>query len=123
MKNEADASCRRISTPQAASGRNVRLSPPPKGKGQSWCILRQMENTDRPPIAGLTCVYPECPSYGQAGQGSLIARMTYGPDQVRYQGRVRWIRCRSCQSEFSERKNTPFKDGLFGPGLLLNLSF
>ena len=60
-----------------------------------------MKNTDRPPIASLACVNHECPSYGQAGQGNLRVRKCYGPDQIRY------LRCLSCQSEFSERKNTP----------------
>ncbi|MDE0529649.1 MAG: IS1 family transposase [Truepera sp.] len=60
-----------------------------------------MKNTDRPPIASLACVNHECPSYGQAGQGNLKVRKTYGPDRIRY------LRCLNCQSEFSERKNTP----------------
>ncbi len=60
-----------------------------------------MKNTDRPPIASLACVNHECPSYGQAGQGNLRVRKSYGPDQIRY------LRCRSCQCEFSERKHTP----------------
>jgi len=84
-------------TPLRGVGRSVRLSLPPEG--------------GRPVL-----VHPapyECPSYGQAGQGNLKqgrlrwTRKTYGPDQIRYQGRIRWIRCLSCQSEFSERKNPP----------------
>lgn len=38
--------------------------------------------------------------YGQAGQGNLIIRKEYGQDRIRY------LRCRVCQQEFSERKNT-----------------
>ena len=57
---------------------------PPKGGGQSWCILHQMEKRHRPPIASLACVNHECPSYGQPGQGNLSVRKTYGPDQIRY---------------------------------------
>ena len=60
-----------------------------------------MRQTNRPPIASLACVHPECPSYGQAGQGNLIVWKTYGRDHIRFS------RCRTCQSEFSERKNTP----------------
>ena len=37
----------------------------------------------RPTSASLACVHPECPSYGQTGQGSLI------------EGRIRWAR-RAC---------------------------
>ena len=72
-----------------------------------------MEKTNRPPIASLACVNHECLSYGQLGQGNQgrirwiregrvrWTRKTYGPDQIRY------LRCRCCQSEFSERKHTP----------------
>ncbi len=72
-----------------------------------------MKNTDRPPIASLACVNHECPNYGQIGQGNQgrirwikegrvrWTRKTYGPDRIRY------LRCLSCQSEFSERKHTP----------------
>ncbi len=90
------------------------------GGGQSWCILHHVKNTDRPPIASLACTNHECPSYGQAGQGNLKegrvrwTRKTYGPDRIRYQGRIRWIRCLSCQSEFSERKHTPLWNSKIG---------
>ena len=49
----------------------------------------------------LACVNPECSQYAQAGQGNLIIRKTYGRDHIRF------LRCRACHSEFSERKNTP----------------
>ena len=35
------------------------------------------------------------------------------PDPL-YEGRIRWIRCLSCQSEFSERKNTPLWNSKIG---------
>ena len=60
-----------------------------------------MKKSDRPPIESLACVHPECPTYGQSGQQNLIIRKTYGPDHIRY------LRCRACHGEFSERKNTP----------------
>ncbi|HQX07992.1 MAG TPA: hypothetical protein PKZ19_14480 [Zoogloea sp.] len=41
-----------------------------------------------------------CERYGQAGQGNLIVRKVYGADRIRY------LRCRVCRAEFSERKNT-----------------
>ena len=49
----------------------------------------------------LACVNPECPKYSQVGHGNLVIRKTYGRDHIRY------LRCRTCQREFSERKNTP----------------
>ena len=67
-----------------------------------------MKNTDRPPIASLACVNHECPSYGRAGQGN--------------QGRIRWIRCLSCQSEFSERKNTPLWNSKIGEGKAITIA-
>ena len=41
-----------------------------------------------------------CEPYGQAGQHNLTVRKTYGRDQIRY------LRCRVCCSEFSERKQS-----------------
>ncbi len=40
-----------------------------------------------------------CELYGQAGQQNLTVRKVYGKDQIRY------LRCRICRAEFSERKN------------------
>lgn len=54
----------------------------------------------RPPLESLACVEPDCELYGQTGQGNLKERKTYGKDQIRY------LRCRCCGSEFSERKGT-----------------
>jgi IS1 family transposase/transposase-like protein len=58
------------------------------------------ENTTRPPLESLACVNPDCDLYGQKGGNNLIIRKVYGQDQIRY------LRCRCCQEEFSERKNT-----------------
>jgi IS1 family transposase/transposase-like protein len=41
-----------------------------------------------------------CELYGQAGQDNLIVRKVYGADRIRY------LRCRVCRAEFSERKHT-----------------
>lgn len=41
-----------------------------------------------------------CELYGQAGQQNLIVRKVYGKDAIRY------LRCRECRTEFSERKRT-----------------
>ena len=38
--------------------------------------------------------------YGKTGQENLTIRKEYGVDRIRY------LRCRACQQEFSERKNT-----------------
>lgn len=48
----------------------------------------------------LACVNPDCKCYQQTGQDNLIIRKTYGQDCIRY------LRCRVCGDEFSERKNT-----------------
>lgn len=58
------------------------------------------KNFTRPPIESLACVNPECEMYGQSGQENLTLRKVYGHDRIRY------LRCRSCGAEFSERKNT-----------------
>jgi len=54
----------------------------------------------RPPLESLACVNPNCDLYGQKGDTNLTIRKVYGRDQIRY------LRCRCCQQEFSERKNT-----------------
>jgi IS1 family transposase/transposase-like protein len=54
----------------------------------------------RPPLGSLACVNPDCDLYGQQGSNNLIIRKVYGRDNIRY------LRCRCCQQEFSERKNT-----------------
>ena len=56
--------------------------------------------TTRPPLASLACVVESCDLYGQVGQNNLTIRKVYGQDQIRY------LRCRGCGQEFSERKNT-----------------
>lgn len=54
----------------------------------------------RPPIESLSCINPDCELYGKKGQENLTVRKVYGKDRIRY------LRCRSCGEEFSERKNT-----------------
>lgn len=58
------------------------------------------KNHTRPPLESLACVNPDCDLYGQKGGTNLIIRKVYGRDNIRY------LRCRGCQQEFSERKNT-----------------
>jgi IS1 family transposase/transposase-like protein len=58
------------------------------------------EKETRPPLESLACVNPDCEMYGQKGDTNLTIRKVYGQDQIRY------LRCRCCQQEFSERKNT-----------------
>lgn len=60
-----------------------------------------MAKKHRLPIESLACVNDECQQYAQADQGNLSVRKTYGKDKIRY------LRCRSCGLEFSERKRTP----------------
>jgi IS1 family transposase/transposase-like protein len=60
-----------------------------------------MENkTHRPPIETLACPYSDCHLYARRAAGNLTVRKLYGKDQIRY------LRCRACAREFSERKNT-----------------
>jgi len=54
----------------------------------------------RSPLDSLACVNVRCELYGQAGQDTLTVRKVYGADRIRY------LRCRRCGSEFSERKQT-----------------
>lgn len=52
------------------------------------------------PLESLACVNDECKVYGQKGQGNLRVGKVYGKDEIRY------LRCRCCGKEFSERKGT-----------------
>ncbi len=61
---------------------------------------KNTSTTTRPPLATLACVNQWRELYGQTGQHNLTVRKTYGKDAIRY------LRCRACGSEFSERKNT-----------------
>jgi IS1 family transposase/transposase-like protein len=61
--------------------------------------MNEKKNT-RPPLKSLACVNPDCDLYGQRGCDNLTIRKVYSQDQIRY------LRCRACQDEFSERKNT-----------------
>lgn len=54
----------------------------------------------RPPLETLACVNEGCTLYGQTGQDNLTVRKIYGKDGIRY------LRCRCCGAEFSERKQT-----------------
>ena len=62
-------------------------------------MKKKLEIT-RLPLESLACVNPTCEDYGLAGAENLYVRKVYGEDNIRY------LRCRSCQEEFSERKNT-----------------
>lgn len=48
----------------------------------------------------VACVNECCDLSRHAGQANLIIRQVYGNDQIRY------LRCRVCRLEFSERKHT-----------------
>jgi IS1 family transposase len=63
--------------------------------------MRKHNNTQtRPPLETIACIEQGCELYGQKGQNNLTVRKTYGKDRIRY------LRCRWCGTEFSERKNT-----------------
>jgi hypothetical protein len=52
----------------------------------------------------LVCVNKDCPSGGRPIPENVLVRRTYGVD------RIRFVRCRSCKLEFSERRGTAFFD-------------
>jgi IS1 family transposase/transposase-like protein len=65
-----------------------------------WRKVRHVE-TERLALDKLACTNDECKSYGKTDLKNLYVRRTYGKGQIRY------LRCRHCGIEFSERKNTP----------------
>lgn len=56
--------------------------------------------TNKPPLSSLACPIEGCKLYGKTGQGNLKVRKVYGAEKIRY------LRCKSCGQEFSERKGT-----------------
>jgi transposase-like protein len=58
-------------------------------------------------VRDLCCVNSKCRDYGKRGAGNLMFRKVFG------RGRWRFVRCKSCRQEFSERKGT----ALFGAHL------
>lgn len=52
------------------------------------------------PLEDLCCVNPECADAGKRGAGNLSVRHGKGG------GRWRILRCKTCRTEFSERKGT-----------------
>jgi IS1 family transposase/transposase-like protein len=54
----------------------------------------------RPDLKSLCCVNPECKLSGKRDADNLTVRKTYGKAKIRY------VRCRCCAEEFSERKGT-----------------
>ena len=58
-------------------------------------------NTPRSPIQTLACPNLDCQTHAKPDLENLKVIKTYGKDQIRY------LRCKICKTEFSERKNTP----------------
>ena len=51
-------------------------------------------------VSDLCCVNSQCPDRGKRGAGNLVCRKLFG------KGRWRFVRCRTCREEFSERRGT-----------------
>jgi transposase-like protein len=54
----------------------------------------------RPDVNSLCCLNPECKYFQQRGPEHLRVRKVYGRDQIRF------LRCRHCGCEFSERRGS-----------------
>lgn len=55
-------------------------------------------------VVDVGCVNPECEHFGIKGLGDVVIRRRYGTSGIRF------LRCRRCQHEFSERHGTPLYD-------------
>jgi len=55
-------------------------------------------------LSDLCCVNSSCGDYGKRGAGNLVLRKFYGRDKRRF------VRCKTCREEFSERKGTVLFD-------------
>lgn len=63
--------------------------------------MKKIEIT-RTPLESLACVNDKCELYGQSDKNNLYIRKMTGKEKD-----IRYLRCRTCREEFSERKNTP----------------
>ena len=52
-------------------------------------------------LSDLCCVNSSCADYGKRGAGNLVLRKFYGKNKRRF------VQCKTCREEFSERKGTP----------------
>lgn len=55
-------------------------------------------------VEDVACTEPGCSHRGVKGAGNILLRRTYGVDNIRF------LRCRTCKTEFSERRGTPLFD-------------
>ena len=51
-------------------------------------------------VGDVACTNPRCEQRGVTGAGNIVLCWTYGEDVIRF------VRCRSCQARFSERRAT-----------------
>lgn len=52
------------------------------------------------PVLDVACVNEKCSQYGVLGAGNVVLRRVYGTDSIRF------VRCVTCEHEFSERNGT-----------------
>ncbi len=53
-------------------------------------------------LADFFCTNEACPDFGKKGQRNIVCYEMYGPN------RTKLLRCRTCRTRFSERRNTVF---------------
>jgi len=63
-----------------------------------------MATTEQLPLSAFCCQNQRCRDYGKKGEGNLYQHHWTDPNTKR----IRKLRCRSCKSDFSERKGTPW---------------
>jgi hypothetical protein len=55
-------------------------------------------------VSDVVCTTVGCAHRGVKGAGNVALRRTYGPDNIRF------LWCRTCKAQFSERRGTPLFD-------------
>jgi IS1 family transposase len=61
-----------------------------------------VKKDNRPPLDTLACTNPHCQDHGLPGKDNLRVIREYGKHD-----RIRYLKCNTCKTSFSERKNTP----------------
>jgi transposase-like protein len=57
------------------------------------------------PLEEFCCLNETCADFGKRGAGNLRVHQTYGKHQP-----IRLLKCTTCGTRFSERRNTPLED-------------
>jgi IS1 family transposase/transposase-like protein len=81
--------------------------------GKIRCVKTQKKPL---PLSTLACLTSDCPDFLKTGIDNLVIRKIYGKHQTRY------LKCRTCGTEFSELKGTPLWNSKIDPDTFVDVA-